>query len=143
MAEVISRIMLTSRTPLTSLARLSCNASMTIRYRSTKPEIKDELKPFEMIPGPKEVPLLGNSYGFKAPGVGADPKENITILKHLWKEYGDMIKFKIPGRDPIVFLFDPDLCEKVYRAAGATPMRPGFDALRHTRNSGKYFSFST
>jgi hypothetical protein len=77
---------------------------------------------------------LGNIFGFKAPGVGSDPKEILTILSHLWKVHGDMVRIEVPLHEDIVFLFNPDLCEKVYRAAGAQPMRPGLDALRHTRN---------
>jgi hypothetical protein len=44
--------------------------------------------------------------------------------------FGDMVKVEIPLKPPILFLFDPELCETVYRAAGAQPIRPGFDALR-------------
>jgi cytochrome P450 len=45
-----------------------------------------------------------------------------------------MVRIDVPIREDIVFLFNPELCEKVYRAAGGQPLRPGFDALRHTRN---------
>jgi hypothetical protein len=43
---------------------------------------------------------------------------------------GDKIKVEIPLKPPIWFLFDPELCKTVYRASGAQPIRPGFDALR-------------
>ena len=39
-----------------------------------------------------------------------------------------MVKVEIPLKPPILFLFDPELCKTVYRAAGAQPIRPGVDA---------------
>ena len=42
--------------------------------------------------------------------------------------FGDVVKLEIPLKPPILFLFDPELCETVYRAAGAQPIRPGVDA---------------
>jgi hypothetical protein len=44
--------------------------------------------------------------------------------------FGYKVKVEIPLIPPILFLFDPELCKTVYRAAGAQPIRPGFDALR-------------
>ena len=41
----------------------------------------------------------------------------------------DIFKVETPLKPPILFLFDPELCETVYRAAGAQPIRPSFDAL--------------
>ena len=81
------------------------------------------LKPFMEIPGPRAFPLIGSVFSFRAPGVGNDPRENLTILSHLWKKYGDIMRFMIPGREPVVFLFDPDLAEKV---ASSTPIHKSY-----------------
>ena len=72
----------------------------------------------------------------KAPDVGLDPTESIKIMKYLWSQYGDVFKLEAPlFRPNIVFLFNPDYAEQIYRAAGSTPTRPGFDALRYVRGS--------
>lgn len=92
------------------------------------------LKPFSEMPGPKNVPILGNMFGFKAPDTGTDLKEVIRIQEHLWKEHGDLIRLEVVTREPVVFIFDPDLTEKVYRASGSQPLRPGFEALSYTRD---------
>ena len=59
----------------------------------------------------------------------ADLRKGLENTAALWA-FGDMVKVEIPLKPPILFLFDPELCETVYRAAGAQPIRPGFDALR-------------
>ena len=71
------------------------------------------------------VHFSGNIFGFKAPDVGADITESLRICEYLWEQHGDIIKLVAPFRPPIVFLFDPDHAEKVMRAAGSTPNRPG------------------
>ena len=49
--------------------------------------------------------------------------------------YEGYLKYSIPVppillfRPPLVLLYDPAYCEKVYRAVGAQPIRPGFQSL--------------
>ena len=63
-----------------------------------------------------------------------DPTEILKILQHQWETHGDLVLIDVPFRDPVVFIFNPDYSERVYRASGSQPIRPGFDALRFTRN---------
>jgi len=63
-----------------------------------------------------------------------DPTEILKILQHQWDTHGDLVLIDVPFRDPVVFIFNPDYGERVYRASGSQPIRPGFDALRFTRN---------
>ena len=114
---------------------LSRSLNTSLRYLSTLPNQTVKAKPYSEVPGPKSYPLIKGILGFSAPEVGSDPKENIIILKHLWKLYGDVFRIEIPGRPSVVFIFDPEVAEKMYRAAGTQPMRPGFDALRYVREN--------
>ena len=59
----------------------------------------------------------------------ADLRKGLENTAALWA-FGDMVKVEILLKPPILFLFDPELCETVYRAAGAQPSRPGFVSLR-------------
>lgn len=49
-------------------------------------------------------------------------------------KYGDVVKLEgILGRRPCVFLFSPELCEKMYRVQGVWPMRIAMETLHHYR----------
>lgn len=85
------------------------------------------LKPFSDIPGLSKLAVLRGA-------MGQDQRQNIKNISNLWKTFGDMIRIDVPFRPPLLILFDPDHCEKVYRAAGSQPLRPGFDALKHVRS---------
>ncbi|HEX7668397.1 MAG TPA: cytochrome P450 [Polyangiaceae bacterium] len=55
-------------------------------------------------PGPREIPLLGSSL--------AVVKEPLEFLTRISKEYGDVVRFGLPGQD--VYLFNhPDAIEEV------------------------------
>ena len=82
-------------------SKLSCTVVRTVT--SAKPVAKKELKKYEDIPGPPNVPFLGNVLGFKNPETGHDPKHILKTGRHLWKEYGDMFKLEVPGKNPIIW----------------------------------------
>ena len=90
-----------------------------IRLMSTAPKLKD----YTQLPGIGKLDFVKFAFN-------ADLKKGLENTAAIWQEYGDMCKIEIPFRPPIVMLFDPDDCEKVYRASGAQPIRPGFDALK-------------
>ena len=76
-----------------------------------------------------------------------DPSEILKILQYQWETCGDLVLVDAPFREPVVFIFNPDYAEQIYRASGSQPLRPGFDALKYTRNQdemtqkAKGFSF--
>lgn len=48
----------------------------------------------------------------------------------LYKEYGDIVKLSnLVGRPDLVFVFDADETEKVYRQEGPTPFRPAMPCI--------------
>ena len=82
------------------------------------------MKPFSEIPG---LTVREVVFGL----LQSDQRKSLENNALLWETYGDMVKIEIPFRPPILLLYDPELCEKVYRASGSQPIRPGFDALRY------------
>jgi len=69
----------------------------------------------------------------------------ITQMRMLRDEFGDVVKLDgIVNRPPCVFLFSPELCEKMYRLEGTWPMRVAMECLHYYRESrdhiynGKY-----
>lgn len=98
-------------------------ASLKVLSRTLSTVPKAKLKPFSEMPGINAALMLPFL-------VTADFRKGLENTAALWKSYGDIVRISIPLRPPLVLLFDPDICEKVYRAAGAQPARPGFDALR-------------
>ena len=91
---------------------------------STQPGLGKSLKPFSDIPGLNKKELFFGVFT-------ADLKKGIENMAALWKMHGDMVRMEIPMKPPILVLFNPDHCETIYRATGAQPIRPGFDALRY------------
>ena len=59
-----------------------------------------------------------------------NPCESLKIWRHLNREYGPLVRLDIPGREPTVLVFDPQVAEQVYRQEGALPTRPAFYSLR-------------
>lgn len=101
-----------------------------------KPEGWDEAKPFEEIPGPKPIPILGNAWRF-FPLVGDMHNIQIIDLHTKFREqYGDIAYFSgIHGKRPMVFCYNPDDIEKVLRNEGPWPIRYGMTAFVHYRKN--------
>lgn len=56
------------------------------------------------------------------------------LLEKLHHEYGDVVKFPgLFGKEPLIFLFDADQVEKVYRNEGQWPYRKGFEFFQEFR----------
>ncbi|KAJ9596905.1 hypothetical protein L9F63_012070 [Diploptera punctata] len=92
------------------------------------------LKPYEDVPGPKPLPLLGNTLRF-IPGIGQLSEfADVRVYRILNKQYGNIFKIAgIPGRADIVVLFDPDDIEKVFRNEGPWPFREFGKSIEHYR----------
>lgn len=54
-------------------------------------------------------------------------------------QYGNIVKLdKIGPRRPVICLFSPELCEKMYRVEGTWPMRIAMETLHYYRQSRKH-----
>ena len=86
---------------------------------SSDPSYEDA-KPFEAIPAPKRIPLLGFSWdflNFSPTKIDKLVKERIQMCGMLYRE-----KF-VPGLPEFLFVLDPEDVAKVFRADGKHPMR--------------------
>nr|APH81397.1 cytochrome P450 CYP3020A1 [Tigriopus kingsejongensis] len=111
-----------------------------VRAQTTAPHVRQGLKPWTEIPGPTNIPFLGNFLSVRAPGVEPRAWNFHRLGWHLGDRFQDMCRLEIPLRSPYVFLFTPELCEKLYRSIGPRPIRPGFSALDHIRRRDPTFT---
>lgn len=89
----------------------------------------DTLKPFEEIPGPKPLPLIGNIWRY-FPLIG-DYRidtlyENAQLNK---KKYGSLVREQITSRHTILHLFDPDDIIAFHRQDNKHPHRRSHRAI--------------
>ncbi|KAJ8722067.1 hypothetical protein PYW08_004469 [Mythimna loreyi] len=94
-----------------------------------------EPKPFKSIPGLSSLPIIGPVHHF-LPIIGSiGPDLNaFEVMEKLHKKYGPIMKMEgIFARANMVFLFEPELFEQVFRAQEANPLRPGFQSLEYFR----------
>ncbi|KAJ8912880.1 hypothetical protein NQ315_011203 [Exocentrus adspersus] len=121
------------------IARLS---HIAIRHRSQtaltshhaiinpQTENLETAKPYSEIPGPKPIPILGNTWRL-LPIVGQYDVSDVAKLSSLfYKEYGKIVKLSgLVGRPDLLFIYDADEIEKIYRREGPTPFRPSMPCL--------------
>lgn len=112
------------------------NVSVPIRTRSSvtvMPDIvcpRDEIKSYSEVPGPKPLPILGNTWRLM-PFIGQYDISDVGKLSGIfYKEYGKIVKLSgLVGRPDLLFVYDADEIEKVYRQEGPTPFRPSMPCL--------------
>ncbi|XP_068620505.1 probable cytochrome P450 49a1 [Battus philenor] len=92
------------------------------------------MRRFTMMPGPKPLPLLGNSWRF---ALKQKPWETFSLDKTLWylKDVagsGRMAKVaKLFGHPDLVFPFCADETARIYRREDAMPHRAAAPCLKH------------
>lgn len=65
--------------------------------------------------------------------------DTITQMRMLHDQYGDIVKLDGVGvRRPTIFLFSPELCEKMYRMEGVWPSRIAMETLHYYRTKRKH-----
>lgn len=100
----------------------STHIKNVFRYKSSEASalcIENKIvqpKPYSEIPGPKPIPLLGNTWRL-LPFIGQYDISDVAKLSQLfYKEYGKIVKLSgLVGRPDLLFLYDADEIEKIYR----------------------------
>ncbi|XP_059176945.1 probable cytochrome P450 12a5, mitochondrial [Physella acuta] len=102
--------------------------SQPIRWTSVASSAnKDEVKPFEEIPGPKglyNIPFIGSVLHFKPFG-RFTPQTTHKLIDSLHDKYGPVVRVQLGGET--VLLEDLKDIETVFRNEGKYPNRPGID----------------
>ncbi|XP_055920745.1 probable cytochrome P450 49a1 [Eupeodes corollae] len=101
----------------------------------TKRPLEDNIshaRPYTDIPGPWEMPILGNSWRF-APLIGHYKINELDkVMKELHFNYGKMAKVGgLIGHPDLLFVFDGDEIRNVFKKEEALPHRPSMPSLKH------------
>ncbi|XP_015782475.1 cytochrome P450 302a1, mitochondrial-like [Tetranychus urticae] len=123
---------------------LSCHSSLSpgkaakiISTRSfTSPNTVCQAKPYNQIPGPKPMPLIGNTWRY-LPYIGEyDIEKTPENCEANLKKYGPLVREVLFGKFSILHVFDPSDMDSVFRNEGKYPYRRSHRALckyRHDR----------
>ncbi|XP_065086371.1 probable cytochrome P450 301a1, mitochondrial [Ochlerotatus camptorhynchus] len=95
------------------------------------PTIKlENARPYSEVPGPKPLPILGNTWRV-FPIIGQYKISDVAMISFLlYEHYGRIVRLGgLIGRPDLLFVYDADEIEKVYRNEGPTPFRPSMPSL--------------
>ncbi|CAH1117306.1 unnamed protein product [Phaedon cochleariae] len=89
-------------------------------------------KEYSDIPGPKELPFIGNAWRF-APIIGQYKIHELDkVMWSLKKEYGKIVKVGgLIGHPDLLFVFDGDDIKKVFKREEGMPHRPSMPSLHY------------
>ncbi|KAL6258761.1 hypothetical protein P5V15_010709 [Pogonomyrmex californicus] len=92
-------------------------------------------RPYSKIPGPKPIPLLGNTWRF-LPYIGNFEIQAIDkISKRLHAQYGNIVKIEgLLGRPDMVFVYDANEIERIFRREEKMPHRPSMPSLDYYKH---------
>lgn len=91
----------------------------------------DAALPFEKIPGPTKLQYIRAFL----PGGDLHNADPVRMQHHLRDRYGPLCRLPgVLGKREMVFAFEPNSFEHVYRTEGVWPMRRNLDILGYYRN---------
>ncbi|XP_046391143.1 probable cytochrome P450 49a1 [Ischnura elegans] len=120
---------------------LLCNTRRSIHTTVARKAIAEAtasdagVKPFDEIPGPKPLPIVGNIWRF-LPYVGEYyGRDSRDLTLHMYEKYGPIVKLVgIPGKPALMYVFRPEDVEVVFRNEGQWPIRGGMATMSYYRN---------
>ncbi|KAK0075834.1 hypothetical protein PV325_006249, partial [Microctonus aethiopoides] len=95
-----------------------------------------DVKSYSEIPGPKPIPILGNTWRF-IPYIGDFKIQEIDkVSMRLYNNYGDIVKIGgLLGRPDMIFLYDANEIQKIFRSEEAMPHRPSMPSLNYYKHT--------
>ncbi|XP_017787115.1 PREDICTED: probable cytochrome P450 49a1 [Nicrophorus vespilloides] len=96
-----------------------------------EPSVSD-IKPYSEVPGPREFPLIGNSWRF-APLIGQYKIHELDkVMWSLYKDFGKIVKVGgLIGHPDLLFVFSGNDIQKVFRKEEVLPHRPSMPSLHY------------
>ncbi|XP_045778368.1 probable cytochrome P450 49a1 [Maniola jurtina] len=110
----------------------STHAAATSVLETLVPSVKS----WDEVPGPKPLPLLGNTWRF-IPYIGGYSVEHVDkVCLSLREKYGKCVKMAgLLGRPDMLFVFDASEVERVFRGEDAAPHRPSMPSLNYYKHT--------
>ncbi|XP_043485686.1 probable cytochrome P450 49a1 [Polistes fuscatus] len=92
-------------------------------------------RPYAEIPGPKPIPILGNTWRF-IPYIGDFKIQSVDkVSKRLYEQYGNIVKIEnLLGRPDMVFVYDANEIERIFRQEDKMPHRPSMPSLNYYKH---------
>ncbi|XP_051169311.1 probable cytochrome P450 49a1 [Leptopilina boulardi] len=93
------------------------------------------IRPYTEMPGPKPIPILGNTWRF-LPYIGDyNIAEVDKVSKRLHQQYGDVVKMEgLLNRPDMVFVYDANEIERLFRQEEKMPFRPSMPSLHYYKH---------
>ncbi|XP_038218945.1 probable cytochrome P450 49a1 [Zerene cesonia] len=126
-----SEIGLRGQCPIQSQRARSTHAVATPAFETLTPSVRS----WEEVPGPKPLPLLGNTWRF-IPYIGGYSVEHVDkVCMSLRQQYGKCVKMAgLLGRPDMLFVFDASEVERVFRGEDSAPHRPSMPSLNYYKH---------
>nr|XP_034196311.1 probable cytochrome P450 301a1, mitochondrial isoform X1 [Osmia lignaria] len=119
------------------LRRSLCSGTVTSATRdcTVDHDAAIQARPYEEIPGPRPIPILGNTWRL-FPVIGQYQISDMAKVSQIFHdEYGKIVRLTgLIGRPDLLFVYDADEIEKIYRQEGPTPFRPSMPCLVHYKS---------
>ncbi|XP_014485825.1 PREDICTED: probable cytochrome P450 301a1, mitochondrial isoform X1 [Dinoponera quadriceps] len=116
--------------------RLFCNDAIVSECpHATQSVASPRVKSYDEVPGPRPIPILGNAWRL-LPLIGQYQISDVARISQMfYDEYGKIVRLGgLMGRPDLLFVYDADEIEKVYRQEGPTPFRPAMPCLVHYKS---------
>ncbi|KAM3965961.1 putative cytochrome P450 49a1-like [Aphomia sociella] len=109
----------------------STHAIVPSMFETAAPSVKS----WEEVPGPRPLPLLGNTWRF-IPYIGGYSVEHVDkVCLSLREQYGNCVKMAgLLGRPDMLFVFDAGEVERVFRGEDMAPHRPSMPSLNYYKH---------
>ncbi|XP_076179669.1 putative cytochrome P450 301a1, mitochondrial isoform X2 [Ptiloglossa arizonensis] len=118
------------------LGRALCSGAVTsTRDCTLEHDCTIQARLYEEIPGPRPIPIFGNTWRL-FPVIGQYQISDVAKVSQMfYDEFGKIVRLTgLIGRPDLLFVYDANEIEKIYRQEGPTPFRPSMPCLVHYKS---------